>query len=90
MRATQEAAARGSHVAVVGIPKTIDNDIQFIDLSFGYQIAFPTQKNHLATPPAFHCIQKTTAYFPRHAPSAEVPHCPNQRVKSHLLRGELD
>jgi 6-phosphofructokinase 1 len=40
MRISQEAAARGSKIAVVGIPKTIDNDIQFIDQSFGFQTAF--------------------------------------------------
>ena len=35
-----QIAARGIHIAVVGIPKTIDNDIQFIDQSFGFQTAF--------------------------------------------------
>jgi 6-phosphofructokinase 1 len=34
------AAARGFDLAVVGIPKTIDNDIPFIDRSFGFQTAF--------------------------------------------------
>jgi len=33
-------AARGQRIAVVGIPKTIDNDIPFIDQSFGFQSAF--------------------------------------------------
>jgi len=32
-------AARGRKIAVVGIPKTIDNDIMFIDQSFGFQTA---------------------------------------------------
>jgi 6-phosphofructokinase 1 len=36
----QEIAARGNKMAVIGIPKTIDNDIQFIDQSFGFQTAF--------------------------------------------------
>ena len=31
-----EIAARGRQIAVVGIPKTIDNDIPFIDHSFGF------------------------------------------------------
>ncbi|MFP5019401.1 ATP-dependent 6-phosphofructokinase [Pseudonocardia phyllosphaerae] len=31
---------RGLRIAVVGIPKTIDNDIPFIDQSFGFQTAF--------------------------------------------------
>ena len=41
--AMQIAAAahdRGSRIAVVGIPKTIDNDIPYIDQSFGFQTAF--------------------------------------------------
>ena len=33
-------AERGERIAIVGIPKTIDNDIQFIDQSFGFQTAF--------------------------------------------------
>jgi len=34
------ARARGAGIAVVGIPKTIDNDIPYIDHSFGFQTAF--------------------------------------------------
>jgi 6-phosphofructokinase 1 len=34
------AHERGTDVAVVGIPKTIDNDIPYIDHSFGFQTAF--------------------------------------------------
>ena len=33
-------AERGLRIAVVGVPKTIDNDIPFIDQSFGFQTAF--------------------------------------------------
>ncbi len=36
----REVAARQARVAVVGIPKTIDNDVAFIDQSFGFQTAF--------------------------------------------------
>ena len=36
----REVARRGSRIAVIGIPKTIDNDIMFIDQSFGFQTAF--------------------------------------------------
>jgi len=36
----EEIANRGAKIAVVGIPKTIDNDIMFIDQSFGFQTAF--------------------------------------------------
>ena len=35
-----EIERRGLAIAVVGIPKTIDNDIMFIDQSFGFQTAF--------------------------------------------------
>ena len=40
LRISEEIAARGEKIAVVGIPKTIDNDIMFIDQSFGFQTAF--------------------------------------------------
>jgi 6-phosphofructokinase 1 len=36
----KEVESRGSKIAVVGVPKTIDNDIMFIDQSFGFQTAF--------------------------------------------------
>jgi 6-phosphofructokinase 1 len=39
------ATARGLDLAVVGVPKTIDNDIPFIDHSFGFQTAFSTAKD---------------------------------------------
>jgi 6-phosphofructokinase 1 len=35
-----EIERRGLNKAVVGIPKTIDNDIQWIDKSFGFETAF--------------------------------------------------
>jgi 6-phosphofructokinase 1 len=34
------ADARGYELSVIGIPKTIDNDIPYIDHSFGFQTAF--------------------------------------------------
>ncbi len=44
MRAAMKIATtigeRGLKLAVVGVPKTIDNDIPFIDQSFGFQTAF--------------------------------------------------
>ena len=40
MSLVKEITARGDKIAVVGIPKTIDNDIMFIDQSFGFQTAF--------------------------------------------------
>jgi 6-phosphofructokinase 1 len=32
--------ARGLDIAVIGVPKTIDNDLPFTDQSFGFQSAF--------------------------------------------------
>jgi 6-phosphofructokinase 1 len=36
----QETSSRGNRMAILGVPKTIDNDIMFMDRSFGYQTAF--------------------------------------------------
>ena len=36
----EEIERRGLAIAVIGIPKTIDNDIHFIDRSFGFESAF--------------------------------------------------
>jgi 6-phosphofructokinase 1 len=35
-----EAGRRGLPLSVIGVPKTIDNDIPFLDQSFGFQTAF--------------------------------------------------
>jgi 6-phosphofructokinase 1 len=35
-----EAGRRGLVLSVIGVPKTIDNDIPFLDQSFGFQTAF--------------------------------------------------
>jgi 6-phosphofructokinase 1 len=40
MQIAQLAAAREANIAVVGVPKTIDNDIPYMDHSFGFQTAF--------------------------------------------------
>jgi 6-phosphofructokinase 1 len=40
MQIAAAVAERGQKIAVVGIPKTIDNDIPYIDQSFGFQTAF--------------------------------------------------
>lgn len=40
MQIAQTIAERGEKIAVVGVPKTIDNDIMFIEQSFGFQTAF--------------------------------------------------
>lgn len=36
----QEIERRGLKISVVGIPKTIDNDIKYLDKSFGFETAF--------------------------------------------------
>jgi 6-phosphofructokinase 1 len=36
----QEVQRRNGRIAIVGVPKTIDNDLMFMDRSFGYQTAF--------------------------------------------------
>src|SRR5258706_4119463 len=40
MRLVEEIARRNLPIGVVGVPKTIDNDIHFIDRSFGFETAF--------------------------------------------------
>lgn len=40
LKIADEVAARGVKLSVIGVPKTIDNDIPFIDQSFGFQTAF--------------------------------------------------
>ena len=35
----QEVARRGEQISVVGVPKTIDNDIAFVDKTFGFETA---------------------------------------------------
>lgn len=40
MKIAEIVASRDEKIAVVGVPKTIDNDIPFIDQSFGFQTAF--------------------------------------------------
>jgi 6-phosphofructokinase 1 len=36
----EEARRRGADLAIVGLPKTIDNDILYVEQSFGFQTAF--------------------------------------------------
>jgi len=36
----EEIRLRGSRIAVVGIPKTVDNDLMYIDKSFGFDTAY--------------------------------------------------
>lgn len=39
MKVADVAEQRGDRIAVIGVPKTIDNDIAYIDHSFGFQTA---------------------------------------------------
>jgi 6-phosphofructokinase 1 len=36
----EEISARGLKISVIGIPKTIDNDLEYMDKSFGFETAF--------------------------------------------------
>lgn len=36
----REAGQRGRELAVIGVPKTIDNDISYVERSFGFETAF--------------------------------------------------
>src|SRR6202034_1825488 len=36
----EEAERRGVPLSIIGVPKTIDNDIPYLDQSFGFQTAF--------------------------------------------------
>jgi 6-phosphofructokinase 1 len=40
----EEVARRGLSIAVVGVPKTIDNDIAFVDKTFGFDTAVATAR----------------------------------------------
>lgn len=40
LQISEEVRRRGREIAVVGIPKTIDNDIMYVDKSFGFETAF--------------------------------------------------
>lgn len=43
----EEIARRGLKISIAGIPKTIDNDINFIDRSFGFETAFAQARDIL-------------------------------------------
>jgi 6-phosphofructokinase 1 len=51
MRIADVIGERGARIAVVGVPKTIDNDIPYLDQSFGFQTAFAqaTESIHAVT-----------------------------------------
>lgn len=44
-----EIERRGLRISVIGIPKTIDNDISFVERSFGFQTAVSTARDVLAS-----------------------------------------
>ncbi|MEY4176787.1 MAG: hypothetical protein RLY70_361 [Planctomycetota bacterium] len=48
MKISEVISKQGGRIAVVGIPKTIDNDIMFIDQSFGFQTAFSVAAESIA------------------------------------------
>ncbi|WP_206108061.1 ATP-dependent 6-phosphofructokinase [Paludisphaera soli] len=45
----REAESRGTKLAVVGVPKTIDNDVMYMDQSFGFQTAFSVAADVIRT-----------------------------------------
>ena len=51
MQITSVINEREARIAVVGVPKTIDNDIPYLDQSFGFQTAFAraTESIHAVT-----------------------------------------
>ena len=51
MQIASVVGERGARIAVVGVPKTIDNDIPYLDQSFGFQTAFAraTESIHAVT-----------------------------------------
>jgi 6-phosphofructokinase 1 len=55
----EEVGRRGRRISIIGVPKTIDNDLMFMDRSFGYQTAFAA---------AFHAVTAahTEAHGARH------------------------
>jgi 6-phosphofructokinase 1 len=42
-----EISERGLKIGVVGIPKTIDNDLEYMDKSFGFETAFAEAVRHI-------------------------------------------
>jgi len=46
-RLAQEVRRRELAISVVGIPKTIDNDIAYVERSFGYQTALEKAQEHI-------------------------------------------
>jgi len=44
----EEALRRGRQIAVIGIPKTIDNDISYVQKSFGFETAVAVAKEVIA------------------------------------------
>lgn len=48
MAIKDEVTRRGLKIAIIGVPKTIDNDILFIDESFGFQSAYTSAVQSLS------------------------------------------
>ncbi len=42
---SQEIHRRGASIAVIGVPKTIDNDLAYVDQSFGFETAYTEAVN---------------------------------------------
>lgn len=48
-RLVEEIEKRGLKIAIVGVPKTIDNDISYIQSSFGFETAFSLAVNAISS-----------------------------------------
>ncbi|BCB81795.1 ATP-dependent 6-phosphofructokinase [Phytohabitans flavus] len=49
LRIADTVAERGLKISVIGVPKTIDNDIPYLDHSFGFQTAFAKAAESIRT-----------------------------------------
>jgi 6-phosphofructokinase 1 len=45
----EEIARQGKSISVIGIPKTIDNDISYLQTTFGFLISTEIQKRHIVS-----------------------------------------
>ena len=56
----EEAARRGLTIGVIGVPKTIDNDISFVQRTFGFDTAV-ARRGARPTPPTPRPKRRATA-----------------------------
>ena len=89
MKIAEIVGERNEKISVVGIPKTIDNDIPYIDQSFGFQTAFSEaveaiSSAHVEAKAAPHGVGQASSPATRPSP-ATMPTtcwCPRFRLRS--------